>query len=502
MYTINDEYKNYINGSLSRTPKSKIVIEGVEYLDNVLISTPFFSHSNDGIIGGFPSKVCSFEIKDTTGTLSLNNKWIEVYRGLDINGIVNWIPMGIFKAINEEDIVTNTSKKTIQFKGYDKRQLLDIEYSSNLDWNSSHTGLEIVLEVCSNSNLELEKENFNFANYVFTQKPNFPSNISNTEVISRIAEIGGEIALINRNGKVEIKGPTETNITINKNKRTTLKKEKEFKISTLVLSNDNYDDVIYQDNTILGTEWRITNNPYVELIRETIINVIAPFIVGKSIVPFELEDVIDDYYLDLNDIVTIVENDGSSFKSNILSYETKSRIKSTLKAPVQAKTLTTYPISGGVVKSLQMVKLEVNHNTNQIKGLVSTTNDLTTKTSEVIQSAEEHTTTFYEDVIKEQIDELTGKITQEIETRSSGMRVTTDDDNNVVIGLGSSSSRFSLEAKNTGIYLNEDGETLQEMANGFVKTPNLEVTNVIKMGRFGFKPRANGNTSLVKVSED
>ena len=149
-----------------------------------------------------------------------------------------------------------------------------------------------------------------------------------------------------------------------------------------------------------------------------------------------------------------------------------------------------------------MVKLEVNHNTNQIKGLVSTTNDLTTKTSEVIQSAEEHTTTFYEDVIKEQIDELTGKITQEVETRSSGMRVTTDADNNVVIGLGSSSSRFSLEAKNTGIYLNEDGETLQEMANGFVKTPNLEVTNVFKMGRFGFKPRANGNTSLVKVSEE
>lgn len=501
MYAISSIYKNHINSSYARTPKNKVILEGVEYLDNVLMSTPLFSHSNDKFIGGFPSKTCSFEIKDN-GTMDLRNKWITVYKGLEIDGVVEWILMGSFKALTDDDIKTNKSKKTISFKGYDKRQLLDNEYLSSLDWNSSHTGLEIVLEVCSSVGLELESTNFNFASYVFTQKPNFPSGITKSEVISRIAELGGEMALVTRQGKVHIKGQTTTDVVINKKKRTTLTKEKEFKITSLVLSNESYtDDVVYQSDAE-GNEWRIVNNPFVELNRETIINDIAPFIIGKSIIPFEMGEVIDDYYLDLNDSITIVDTDDSTFTSTILSYETINRVKSSLKAPSQVESVVDYAISGGIAKSLHMVKLEVNHNTNQIKGLVSTTNDLTTKTSEVIQSAEEHTTTFYEDVIKEQIDELTGKITQEVETRSSGMRVTTDADNNVVIGLGSSSSRFSLEAKNTGIYLNEDGETLQEMANGFVKTPNLEVTNVFKMGRFGFKPRANGNTSLVKVSEE
>ena len=156
MYAISDKYKTHINSSLSRTPKTKVVIEGVEYLDNVLMSTPKISHNNDTFIGGFPSKTCTFEIKDENGTLNLNNKWIEVYRGLSIDGVIEWIPMGIFKAIKDEDITTNKSSKIISFKGYDKRQLLDVAYSSTLDWNSSHTGLEIVLEVCSKSGLELE----------------------------------------------------------------------------------------------------------------------------------------------------------------------------------------------------------------------------------------------------------------------------------------------------------------------------------------------------------
>ena len=647
MYSISNDYKTYINSSLSRTPKSKVVIDGVEYLDNVLMTTPSISHSNDTFIGGFPSKTCEFKIKDESGTLTLNNKWIEVYRGLSFNNTIEWVPMGIFKALTDEDITTNVSEKTISFKGYDKRQLLDVAYSSNLDWNSSHTGLEIVQEACSNCGLELESTTFNFASYSFTQKPNFPSDATYTEVISRLAEIGGEIALITRGGKVHIKSPVETNITISKSKRKSLTKEKQFgAITTLVLGNEGYDDdvvysnlknlfnkdddVVYSNGTTLEKtdnglratvtitgsylssailvpinkvfnktitlsstitpsasneglvtlywlndnyepssyivpinsttnsftylidtipenavhlaillysnytsenvnvgdyvdysniqleigdtattyeeyvdeiEWRIENNPYVELVRETIITNVAPFIIGRSIIPFELNEVIDDFYLDLNDEITITNNDGTTFKSNILSYDTSSRIKSNIKASIQKATLSNYEIAGGIKASMNAVKLEVNHATNQIKGLVTTTEDLTTKTSEIVQSSTEFTTTFYEDVIKEQIDDLTGQITQEVETRSAGMRVVKDEDENIVIELGSTSSPFTLELKNDGLYIYQNGELLQYFANSFSNTPNIKTEN-LQIGNFAFKKRANGNVSLVKVGDE
>ena len=501
MYAISDKYKTYINSSISRTPKSKVVIEGVAYLDNVLMATPKISHTNETFIGGFPSKTCSFEIKDENGTLNLNNKWIEVYRGLVIDGTTEWILMGVFKNLNDGDITTDKSKKTISFKGYDKRQLLDIRYLSILDWNTSHTGLEIVQEACSNAGLELESTTFNFASYSFTQQPNFPSDATNTEVISRMAELGGEIALITRCGKVHIKKPTETGVTITQGKRKTITKENQFgAITKLVLGNEGYDnDIVYGED---GVEWRIENNPYVDLVRETIIQDIAPFIIGKSIIPFELNEVIDDYYLDLNDVISIVDNDGNTFKSTILSYDTASRIKSNIKAPTQKTTLSNYAIAGGIRETINSVKFEVDHVNNQIRGLVTTTDELTKKTSEVIQSAEEHTTTFYEDVIKPQVDDLTKALNEEIEQRSAAVREYMDDEGNIVVELGASSSVYTLKVQNDGLYIYQSGELLQYLQGSFAKIPNLEVEDTFKFGSLVVRKSSNGKIRGVKAGDN
>ena len=648
MYAISEKYKNYINSSFSRTPKSKVIIDGVEYLDNVLMSTPSISFENDTFIGGFPSKTCTFEIKNVDGTLKLNNKWVSVYRGLDIDGTIEYIPVGIFKALNDESITTNKTTKIISFKGHDKRQLLDTVYLSTLDWNSSHTGLEIALEACSNGGLELESTNFNFANYVFTQKPNFPSDITNTEVLSRLAELGGEIAYITREGKVHIKSPTDVDFTITKAKRNTLKKEEQFgAITTLVLGNEGYDndlvysgyknlfnkngDVVYNNGTslemtetgiravatITGSylssailvptgkvlnktvtlsstitasgsndgiailywldgfytptmnivpinstansftylidnkpegaehlavllysnytsenvnvgdyveysniqleigevptdyedyeeeiEWKIEDNPFVELIREEIISEIVPFIIGRSIIPFETTNTIDDYFLDLNDVVNIVDIDGSTFKGTILGYETTGRTHSTLRTPSQDKTLSNYEIAGGLKTGLRRVRFEVNHNTNQIKGLVSKTDDLTTKTSEIIQTAEEHTTTFYEEVIKEQLDDISGALTKEIETRSSAVRTSMDEEGNIVVHLGASTSAYTLEAKNNGLYIYQNGELLQYLQGSFAKIPNLEVEETFKFGSLAITKSATGRIRGARAGDN
>ena len=165
--------------------KNKVVIDNVEYFSDVIKSNPKISHKATSFIGGFPAKTCDFEILNLDGSLSLNNKEIEVYKGLDINGSTEWVKMGIFKA-KDEDITTTLSTTSISFRGTDRRTLFDDIYSSDLAYPA--TGLQIIQDICNKKGVTLETTDFNMANYTFTKKPNFSEATTFTEAIARMAE--------------------------------------------------------------------------------------------------------------------------------------------------------------------------------------------------------------------------------------------------------------------------------------------------------------------------
>ena len=109
MFNVSQEYLNFINdnNNIGRSMKNKVVIDGVEYLSDTIKSNPKISHKATSFIGGFPSKTCDFEILNIDGSLSLNNKEIEVYKSLEINGSTEWVKMGIFN--NSEYAVSDMS---------------------------------------------------------------------------------------------------------------------------------------------------------------------------------------------------------------------------------------------------------------------------------------------------------------------------------------------------------------------------------------------------------
>ena len=251
MQTVSNTYKEYLNSTLSLSPKSKIVVGDIEYLGNVIMATPKIAHSNLAFIGGFPSKTCSFELYNPNNDIDLVGKEIEVYRGLVINGEIEWVKQGVF--IPQATNITNdiTTKKYKVDNAQDKRQLLDVLYVSSLDWSATHTGLEIVNDALKDAGISLEGS-FNWASYSFNQ-PNFPSNASKTEVISRIAELGGEIAFINRDGNLSIKGQTPTGDTIETKRYSKLTKENEYMVNTLVLGKEGAnDDIVYKNEEMIN----------------------------------------------------------------------------------------------------------------------------------------------------------------------------------------------------------------------------------------------------------
>lgn len=377
MYPISNDLKNILETTTSLNSRSKIVVDNQEYISE-LKSYPTISHKNSKMIGSFSAKTCSFEIYDEDNSLDLAGKEITVYRGVLVNDNIEWIPQGIFIP-QSKDITTNVSTRTISVNNaQDRTQLFDDPYVSELDWsnNATHTGLEIISEICTNLGLQLESTVFPFSTYNFKQ-PNFPEGITYKEVVMRYAEIGGSIAMITRLGKLYIKTQTSTGHTVNRNRYVSLSKEKMFGfINVVVLGKDGMNDDIVYPNTLPENkvEWQILDNPFVDLYREEMIDTVASYIIGQSIIPFTLNDFVDGFYLDCNDVISVNDKNGETFNAVILNYDTSSRIKSNVSADVPTNTTTDYNLAGSSKKTLNQVRFDVDHNTQQINQIISTQN--------------------------------------------------------------------------------------------------------------------------------
>lgn len=390
MYTITNNYKNELEEKTSIKSKSKIIVNNIEYT-SIIKTTPKISHKSNSMFGGFPIKTCSFEIYDLDGNLDFKDKQIYVYKGIEINGTIEYVLQGLFIP-RAEQITTNVSQKTIKFeKIQDKGQLFNAIYKSNLDWTSTHTGLEIVQEICNNLGIELETTTFNWYDYNFKQ-PNFKENTTYREVISRIAEIGGSIAFISRDGKLTIKSQYTTNHIILSKRYVKLSKEEQYgPINVVVLGKENInDDIFYPEIKPLNPiEWKILDNPFVDLYREEMIEKVSNYIIGTSITPFELTDFVDGFCYDLNDVLKVVDKNGNNFNAVVLNYETTSRIRSNVGADTQETNTTDYNLAGSSKQNYMNLKLDVDHINKEIIGIVEETTDLNSKVSKVRQTVDD-----------------------------------------------------------------------------------------------------------------
>ena len=98
------------------------------------------------------------------------------------------------------------------------------------------------------------------------------------------------------------------------------------------------------------------------------------------------------------------------------------------------------------------------------------------------------------------VNELTNEVADEIATRSAMIRATSED-GLPVIELGSTESPVQTKYKNDGMYIEENGATTSYFKNGKAYNYDMEVLNSLTIGRFAYKPRSNGNLSLVYIGE-
>lgn len=388
MYAASTSYKNYIASSRVRVPKSKIVVGNATYTGQQYLKTyPKISHSNSKMIGGFPAKSCEFEIYNLDGSIDLNGKEVSVYRGLEINGSVTWIPLGLFTA-KDEDITNNKTARSISFKGTDRAVLFDCAYGGSLTYPTTLGAF--VKEICQRHGVALETATFPMSTFKLTEAPNMDASVTDRELISRAAELGGCIAQISRTGGLRISKPVNTGIQIGKARYKAVSKEPKFGvINSLVFGHDGYDDDITYPSIAPENlcQWRIDDNPFIDKTRESSIKTVAAQIFGMSIMPFQITDCIDDYIFDLNDTISVQDKDGTYFTATVLQIETTARIRSKLSAEAQTVRKTDYKMAGSVMQTLKKVQLQVDHQNLSIQTLVQDVSGLSGEVSTLKQTA-------------------------------------------------------------------------------------------------------------------
>lgn len=388
MYAASTSYKNYIASSRVRVPKSKIVVGNATYTGQQYLKTyPKISHSNSKMIGGFPAKSCEFEIYNLDGSIDLNGKEVSVYRGLEINGSVTWIPLGLFTA-KDEDITNNKTARSISFKGTDRAVLFDCAYGGSLTYPTTLGAF--VKEICQRHGVALETATFPMSTFKLTEAPNMDASVTDRELISRAAELGGCIAQISRTGGLRISKPVSTGIQIGKARYKAVSKEPKFGvINSLVFGHDGYDDDITYPSIAPENlcQWRIDDNPFIDKTRESSIKTVAAQIFGMSIMPFQITDCIDDYIFDLNDTISVQDKDGTYFTATVLQIETTARIRSKLSAETQTVRKTDYKMAGSVMQTLKKVQLQVDHQNLSIQTLVQDVSGLSGEVSTLKQTA-------------------------------------------------------------------------------------------------------------------
>ena len=410
MYNPGGEYLSYIKDSTIRKPRSKIVVDSKTYTGlEHLVSFPKITHETEKMIGGFPAKTCEFEIYNLDGSLNLNGKEVQVYRGLDISDTKTvWVPMGLFYA-DGEDVTNNSTKRTIQFKGTDRTRLFDTPFK-NVYSNGiipAETVVSTVVEkICLKHGLSVDTATkANIISYRFTKAVGTPESTTDRQMISWFAELSGCIPIISRDGQSLVftrptykKTVTEAGKTYpsgsyaDKRKYKTLSAEPLYgPINAVSFGHADYDDAyVYQDDADVQAnglhEWQINDNPLVENDKTGIAPKVFAKIKGMKLYPFNLNDFIDDYLFDINDGIQIKKKDGTYITSYVLGMSTTSRIRSTFKAGTQDSSTADRSLAGSVKADLKSVKLSVDHVNNQITALVKDSDE---KYTELKQTSEE-----------------------------------------------------------------------------------------------------------------
>ncbi len=347
------------------TQQSKIIMDGqtIYIKDDKLIGDCYY----DGkFIGTAIAKQLQFNVY--ADRIYLGKEFV-YHRATKLNGVFVWRKIGTFIVT---EIQPNDTTKDIKVTALDYMLKTHINYLPSCEFPCTlQTLYEDVLSQCE---LTPETANLDINGSFEVEDNQFEGTLCN-DVIKAIAEITGNFATINENDELRLKFHNTEAVTIGRGEYSELVDKKDSTpITVLILENSaitgenwgaEWEDGITQYGR---NEYLISDNgiAWTQEKREILAPVILDKIKGWSYSGFEMVGCFNFQDLELGDLITIENMDGTTSNSILLSYE-YSQTESKISAQSQVKASINYNKAKDPLKHTEFI---VNKHEGEISSVI------------------------------------------------------------------------------------------------------------------------------------
>ncbi|GIW49211.1 MAG: hypothetical protein KatS3mg079_687 [Caloramator sp.] len=356
MYNTSLDFKNYIKMP-SRTLSSRLVVGSNTYTDTDIVDMSLESNLVPGEEFTLGTTICNkFEATIMTNNLIQVLNVVKPYIGLDINGTVEEVPLGIF---NIDDVkVIKGNKKIV---AYDNMIKFEKAYFSDLTYPA--TIQNVATEICQKAGVSF---NSTLPNYTIDKI----EGKTLREAIGIIAGICGGFARINRTGALEIVGLTSTDINITSENffGSIEKADKDFTIKKITaIREDN--STISSGSGLASEEVTFSNNYITQAQLDSILAIYNNY----SYRPIKLTWQ-GNPALDVGDKITITDIDDTVYTIPVMRLKLtySGGLKSEISSVAKSDSKSEYNYKGSITKKVENIVTEQANIRNILAEKVST----------------------------------------------------------------------------------------------------------------------------------
>lgn len=416
MYGVSEQFVSAIKNN-ARYIRAYFTFDGKEYFPRKIIMEDDI-YTNDAFVGTFIAKngTLTTNVKDN---LNLEDKEISLFMGVKTGESFEYIPVGTFKIYeriseNEYKIIDYRYKFNVKF---DVDQVVfPTKPSKVLKSACEQAGVELNTVDYPNKDLEIPFEIF------------FGYEATCADIVMAVAQSSCCFAKITRENKLELKWFDHVDFDINYDHQKD-KNENEFTqaVNTVVLAREPQNDNVYYPEVVgdVRTEFKIANNPILDIDRYVSILPIYNRMQGFNYLPFSLKTQ-GYFHLDAGDIIRRQRSDMSYENLLIMNHKIdfSGGVSSTFETPALTKTQIDYKIASVIENKILDTELQVDKVKGEIKAIAKETSGLNEKFAN-----------FVIDVngIKQEVKETTEKV-ESLDTQKSDMYFYLSTSNEILVG--------------------------------------------------------------------
>lgn len=351
MYTgTSTEFNNLIQQHGGRTFYPKLECSSFSITSGIKkITYTGGSNAEDGItVGSAVSAYIEVTAEKTEHVIA--GQEISVFLGMKINGSVEYVPMGIFKANKPE-----LTDYEMTFKAYDRMTSAEKNYASSLSYPASTTA--IMEEIAEMLGIEFVTD----ISPITLNNPNTGENSSNTvfagytirEAIGYIAGLYGKFAVFNRTGQLEFRWYEDNGFEVPVSKCYSFSRnESNYVVNKIIgIAQDGK----YEAGTgITGISF---SNPFVT---QEIVNNIYTDIGGFTYRGGETK-FLGDCRIDAWDMITGTDLYGNEYKLPVMEivHEIDGGLTTTVKSKISEDTDVADTYQGPITKAMERTHTEL-----------------------------------------------------------------------------------------------------------------------------------------------